>query len=229
MRHYSKILLTAFTVMMLFSGIIYTSCHRDPCRNVYCQNGGACSNGTCLCPSGYTGNRCQYVSATSITYYNNTFTPVYITINGVSTTIPSGGSVIYDGTPGDYATGTASTSGQTSSGSRIGETIYWDFNDYFPQNGMQTVEINVSSDHFFLKLRNVSGYNIEQVYVNYGTAAQTFDNVYIPNDGVTYDIGYYQAYTNSNFRLLNASGSHFWFYDINLPFTQNQSYTFSAI
>ena len=31
----------------------------DPCENIRCLNEGVCNNGTCDCPSGYTGNRCQ--------------------------------------------------------------------------------------------------------------------------------------------------------------------------
>ncbi|MCW3121634.1 MAG: toll/interleukin receptor protein [Flavipsychrobacter sp.] len=228
MKHSRKILLTALSVIMIFTAIVYSSCYRDPCNGVYCQNGGACSRGTCLCPTGYTGAYCQYRAASTIAYYNNTYTPVYITINGKSATIPVGGSVEYDGTPGNYATGSAYTSGQASNGYTIGQTIYWDFNDYFPQGGIQTVDINVSPDYFFLKIQNYSRYYIDQGYVNYHLSSQYFDNMYIPNDGYTYDIGYYEAYTNSNVRLETATGSHYWYSGISLPFTYNQSYTFVA-
>jgi uncharacterized protein (TIGR02145 family) len=31
----------------------------DPCANIRCENGGRCVNGSCDCPPGYTGDRCQ--------------------------------------------------------------------------------------------------------------------------------------------------------------------------
>ena len=35
----------------------------DPCVPVYCQNKGECeitgNTGQCICPAGYTGNKCQ--------------------------------------------------------------------------------------------------------------------------------------------------------------------------
>ena len=32
MKQTKTILLTAFTVLMAFTGIVYTSCHKDPCK-----------------------------------------------------------------------------------------------------------------------------------------------------------------------------------------------------
>ena len=31
----------------------------DKCENVHCQNGGTCSNGSCSCPTGYSGTLCE--------------------------------------------------------------------------------------------------------------------------------------------------------------------------
>ncbi|MCF8258343.1 MAG: hypothetical protein K9J06_12380 [Flavobacteriales bacterium] len=33
----------------------------DPCDDVTCLNGGACNDGTCVCPTGFTGEFCQTV------------------------------------------------------------------------------------------------------------------------------------------------------------------------
>jgi hypothetical protein len=224
MKHIRKVFLTAITTLAIFSAIVYSSCHKDPCNGVACLNGGACSQGSCLCPSGYTGSHCQY---TTVTYYNNTYTPIYITINGSNATIPVGGSVTYNGTPGDYADGSAYTSGQTGSGSQIGVQISWNLTGDFPQIGDNEVDINVSSDYFFLRLRNASPYNISQEYVNYQLASQTFDNVFIPNDGNIYDMGYYKAFSNSNIYLTSASG-WIWSSGLSLDFTSNQHYLFTA-
>ncbi len=225
MKPTSKIFATAITVMMIFSAVIYSSCHKDPCSGVNCQNGGACSQGNCICPTGFTGGHCQY---STITYFNNTFTPVYITINGSSTTIQPGESVFYYGTPGDNAVGTATTYGQTNSGTQIGDAINFTFNDVFSYNGGLEDDINISSDYFYLKINNASSFNIGQEYVNFGTNAHTYDQVSIPNDGNTYGMGYYLAYNNTELRLLTSGGGHVWDYVINIPFQQNASYTFFA-
>ena len=209
-------------MLTAFSAILYTSCHKDPCSGVNCLNGGSCSNGSCLCPSGFTGLRCENLATTTITYNNNTFTPVSISINGVAASIPAGGSVFYSGLYGDAAVGTASTNVQ------FGLILSWDLSDLFPPNGTSVVNINVSSTHFFLFITNNSVYTIGQVYVNYGLTTQTYDAVNIPHDDYNYSIGYYDAYTNSNLYLLTPGGGHFWSYNISLSFTENQSYTFTA-
>jgi hypothetical protein len=39
---------------------IMTSCS-DPCSDTVCLNGGACADGTCVCPDGFTGENCQTI------------------------------------------------------------------------------------------------------------------------------------------------------------------------
>jgi len=163
---------------------------------------------------------------TTLYYQNNTFTPVYITINGASNTIAAGSTVSFTGQQGSEANGSASTSGTTTSGSALGQTISWTLADNFPASGTQTNEINVSSDFFYLKINNTSPYAISSVYVNFGLTSQTLDYATLPNDGNTYGIGYYDAWTNSNVHL--ESISHFWDASLSLPLDDNQSYTFYA-
>lgn len=44
---------------MLFFMLTFNACEKDPCSDVPCLNGGICNNGSCDCPTGYSGTNCQ--------------------------------------------------------------------------------------------------------------------------------------------------------------------------
>jgi hypothetical protein len=52
--------LSAILTIATFGVIVYSSCNKtsDPCSGVTCLNGGACSGGTCTCPTGFMGTNC---------------------------------------------------------------------------------------------------------------------------------------------------------------------------
>ncbi|MEM7382615.1 MAG: hypothetical protein AAF361_15700 [Bacteroidota bacterium] len=53
-----------FTLFMLLGTVTYfSSCEKDPCEDVVCQNGGTCDEGTCACVDGYEGTDCSTLSA----------------------------------------------------------------------------------------------------------------------------------------------------------------------
>ena len=165
----------------------------------------------------------------TVTFYNRAYTPVDITVNGVAKTIPAGGSVKYTANANESATGSATTSGKTATGSQLGVLMTWSWTSLFfpPGGGNIDYMLDVPSTYFFLNLKNVSTKNIQKVYVNYGYANQSTENILIPNDGLTYGIGYYLAFTNSNVRAESASG--FWYWNpVSLSFLNNQSITLTA-
>jgi hypothetical protein len=142
-------------------------------------------------------------------------------INGF--TIPVGGS---QSITGNY---TASASGTGSTGGSFGETIEYSFNNTFPASGTTVVNIDVSSNYFYLLVQNNSIYTITDVNVNHLlSGVQTDESIIIAPDGNTYGIGYYQAFANSNVYLFANSKTIQWNYPnvgALLPFTNNQSYT----
>ena len=218
------LLMTSLLTMSIFTMVIYSSC-RDACRGVTCINGGACSKGYCLCPSGYTGAHCENLATTEMFYQNNTFTTIYLTINGSAATIAPGQSVYYTGQAGSPAKGSAYTYGETATGGQIGEYISWSLDDYFPiSTNSQTTDFNVSPDYFYLRIQNYSPYDISRVYVNYGTTAETRDDIVINNDHLVYGIGYYKAFSNTNIYL--TSGTHYWSYTPTIPYENNAQYQF---
>jgi hypothetical protein len=222
-----KIMQRIFSIAFLIILFVFfcTSCSKRRCEGINCFNGGVCENGKCNCPTGYTGGGCLQMDTTEIDYYNNTFTPVDIYVNSVYKVIPVGGYIAITGPYGSYAGGSANTYETNSAGAQVGLNLNWALSDSFAL-GTKAVYIDVPSQYFFLKITNNSSYTITEVFVNYGLSSQSLDYITIPNNGNTYDIGYYDAFTNSDLYL--TASNYTWSYNLNLPFTQNQSYTFVA-
>jgi hypothetical protein len=212
MKQLKTFLLTSILTIGAFSAIIITSCHKDRCAGVVCYNGGACSVGRCGCPTGYSGARCEF---SSIQYDNNTFTPVYIDVNGSTSTIPAGGSVIYTGLTGSSVRVQASTYGS------YGLTFNWDYNDIFPSGGnLLTEPFDVGRNFFFLAINSIVRSQIIGISVNSGLT----DNVSIPGDGNTYEIGYYDNPTNAQVRLIFSNNSATTYSNLNIPYVTNAYY-----
>ena len=190
------------------------------------MNGGTCSGGTCSCPTGYIGSNCGTLATTSISYTNTTFTPIQITSNGVTSTIAVGGSVTYTGQFGTTNSYTAYTYGTTNTGTQIGGKITWSDSHTFPSSGTTTIPLNVEATIFFLKVKNSNAsHSASGVYVNYNTTSQSFDNISIPNDGNTYGVGYYPAFTNTEIYILaNPSSAGYWAQYPIFNFVPNQYY-----
>ena len=233
MKKTRSVIVTTLIALLGFGAAVYTSCNKDRCSNVTCQNGGTCNNGSCTCPTGYTGANCQTTTTTSVAYVNNTFTPITLVINGITQTIPVGGSVSVKGYYGTIASGVAYTSGSTPLGvitgyGVVGETIYWQINDSYPKSGTTTNTLNVGASYFYLNIVNNHSLSITNYIVNNElTVGMLGVTATIPNNGQTYGLGYYLAYPNSNLVVSYSDGSKSTLSTLSLPFTNNQMYTAS--
>lgn len=168
-------------------------------------------------------NATPTTTTSTVTVINTTFTTIAITLNGESRNIEPSSKSIFIGIPNTQVIGIATTSGTTKTGNQVGQKITNNISGFtFPAAGTNyDFSINVASSLFFVKVKNISAYSIQKLYLNYGLSSQTVDNIVIPNDGNTYNTGYYQAFTNSNIRAEN--GSIYWnWINLNLPFTANQ-------
>ena len=70
MKLLKRIALAAFLTAGTFCAVLYTSCSKDECKGVTCNNGGTCSGGLCTCTTGYEGASCD-------TAYRSTYTNTY--------------------------------------------------------------------------------------------------------------------------------------------------------
>lgn len=59
MKSIRNIALSALLSVGAFTTITYTACTQDECKDVVCQNGGACVSGNCNCTTGYEGTSCE--------------------------------------------------------------------------------------------------------------------------------------------------------------------------
>jgi hypothetical protein len=175
---------------------------------VSCQNGvTACVNGTCQCPTGYSGNYCEL---STISFRNNTYTPIYLNVSGYPDTIPPDSTVSYYGTSGEALTISAFTFGTNpTTNLPVGDTIPWSLNDNFPVNGLtHTDTFNVNTNYFFLKLIDSSTtQSITSIDVNFNImGAQTLNNVAVPNDKKVHGIGYYVNYPLTQIKITSNTG-----------------------
>src|SRR5690606_38981213 len=63
MKLWKHTLITAFAFLGISSTVLYTSCEKDSCADLKCQNRGTCVEGFCRCPSGYEGTECETEAA----------------------------------------------------------------------------------------------------------------------------------------------------------------------
>lgn len=66
MKKLKTILLAGVMTAGIFSTAVFTSCNSDACADVVCSNGGSCVDGTCACPAGYEGAKCETESRTKL-------------------------------------------------------------------------------------------------------------------------------------------------------------------
>ena len=129
---------------------------------------------------------------TAIEYVNTTHTPITITVNDSTRSIPVAGTLSFRGYPGDTANVSANTKGM------IGETIVWNnLNTVFPASGTQTTPLYVDSTYFFFEIGNGNPLPVVKFYIYYGMPYQISGDINIPGDSVLHSIGYFKEHSDS--------------------------------
>ena len=74
-------------------------------------------------------------------------------------------------------------------------------------------------------MKNSGAKSVIDYYVNVAFSyGEFYQDVTVPNDGNTYDLGYYLAYPSSNVQTQSSDSKVVW-KAVTLPFTNNQTYT----
>ena len=168
-----------------------------------------------------------------ITFKNSLYTDITVTLTGKGTDVVSPGDSItftLNDNPGTFSY-TAETSGETSTGGQIGLLITWDYSDIdVSALESKTITLILSSSYFFMKMQNTGTVDLNPIYVNYGLADETNDNILIPHNSVVYSCGYYKAFANTQVRAYVSGNSTYIYWDqgnhFTFPGVANQSVTF---
>jgi len=103
--------------------------------------------------------------------------------------------------------------------------VYWDF-DVDIKDEDKRIELNVSSELFFLIIQNNTSVYFDLVEVNKDlTDGYQWEYVTIPNNSIWYTLGFYKAFQNSNvwIRLVNHPQYTYYYWDpIELNWETNQ-------
>ncbi len=172
-------------------------------------------------------------NAFEISFSNAVFTAIIIDVTGIidSRTIQPGAKETFQfaSNPGQVIY-SASTSGKTSQGDRVGLNMVWNDTVNVANKSSEAINLIIGPAYFFLFITNSGLSRLTPLYVNWGTVDQTQDNILIPNDNITYHIGYYKAFANTEIRMhLEQSPLSYVFWkngtQFNFTYTNNQTIT----
>ena len=176
-------------------------------------------------------------NAFPVTFINPVYTPIIVTVYKSSSSSETRTIAVNDSTTFTLPTNprslvySATTSGQTTSGTQIGLLLS------FQQTGIDVSNVTyyrsrfvVPYTYFFMYMVNTGKSTLGPIYVNYGLTDQRRDDITIPTDGLLYQTGYYKAYTNTEVRAYWNSpynGYSYWDQGSNFTFqwVENQSVT----
>lgn len=169
------------------------------------------------------------VAIYSVTFFNPVFTPIEILTSEFDPVIIESGerfSFLFVDNPLTFSY-SALTRGVTDDGTPLGVDILWD--EEIDVSGLDspTFNLNISSDYFYMAVKNTGNYYLDLWSVNYGTDYQVDDDFYIPNNGLEYGVAYYDAFEDTDIyaRLSGTSEDVIWSQGVEFvfPWTENQA------
>lgn len=172
---------------------------------------------------------CMEEQTIELEFENPLYTPIDVTVDGYGSFSVDPGvneSIFLTGAPSSVDI-IAETAGETTEGDQIGLKMGWDFTSDLSGLEYKGISLGLSSEYFFIFVRNEGTFNLSPFYVNYGTSEETYDNIVIFNDSQDKRIGYYKAFTNTQVRAYRQGTEDYVFWDNSagnfIPFTENQA------
>jgi hypothetical protein len=147
-----------------------------------------------------------FFNKNSIEFKNNSASPIYIKLDGKIDTISALSSYIYTARAKSRVTVKPYTYWTNTKGTILGRRIEWTVDTVIHSDGNFIYPLNVNTNYFFLKVINTSNANINYITVNGANPDQKdVVNIKIPNDGVTYYIGYFPVFYNTRIEIWNTT------------------------
>jgi len=169
------------------------------------------------------------VEVYSITFFNPIYTPITIEATGFDAIALEPNerfNYVFSQNPNTFHY-TASTTGSTADLFPLGLELWWEEELNVSTLESPTFNLNVSSDYFFMSVKNTGNYNLEMWSVNYGNDFQIDDDFVIPNDGVEYGVAYYEAFDDTDIyaRLSGTNDDVVWSQGVEFvfPWIENQN------
>lgn len=151
----------------------------------------------------------EEVATVDVKFYNNGYTEATLTVDGEDKTVAADGMVTFEIEEGAEFTFEGVTQGAK------GIEITWGPLNLTAEadETQNSYDIDVAQDYFFLGIAHdkAGEADIDRLVVNkQDDMAKTDEEVYIPQDGVVYDVGYYKALTGNYIYAYHAGTGDFW-------------------
>jgi len=159
----------------------------------------------------------------TIEFKNNAATPVYIDLDGKTDTIRALSSFNYKAQKNSRVKTNAYAYWTNINGVILGQKMEWNIDTVVHSDGNFTYPLNVNSHYFFLKVTNNTGADINYISVNSDDpGVKDVLKIKIPNDGITYFVGYFKVLPNTKIELWNTANYYLkWTNGSNLTFTDS--------
>jgi len=140
----------------------------------------------------------------TITFRNNTLTAIYIELDGKMDTIPSGGTFDYKAKNGYRLQTQAAAYLLNTKAGLLGQKMEWHIDTVVHAWSNFEFPLYLGPKYFLLRVVNYSPSNIYYVTVTAPDFNYKFEyNISIPNNGRSYDMGYYRALTGLKVDIWN--------------------------
>lgn len=143
MKLFRQIALSAMITLSAFAAVVYTSCSKDACKGVTCNNGGTCSGGNCTCLTHFTGVHCDSLVCNNGGTYNGSSCTCATGYEGTYCDTLSRAKFLKSWSASDM-TGSTSVvyTANIAAGTGVTQVLIGNFSNFFTNNTTATISGN---------------------------------------------------------------------------------------